>query len=195
MNPTALLRWVGRSLPIVCCVWLQPGTAHEAIPASYQRIAAEHHLPPAVLYSVAMTESGRTLPNGQVRPWPWTLNVAGLPKRYPTRLAAWQGLTAYLKQGIDLIDIGLMQVNWRYHRQQLGSPWQALEPFNNTRTGAKILQSHYQQTGTWPSAIGRYHSPGAKPAQRHRAKQYAQRVIKQMARVQGGPNVLGSEGY
>jgi Transglycosylase SLT domain len=171
-------------IAVLCCALAQPSAAKETIPPHYQHIAAEHKLPPSVLYSVAITESGQKLRSGKLRPWPWTLNVAGKPIRYPTRLAAWQGLTTYLQQGIDLIDVGIMQVNWRYHRQQLGSPWQALEPFHNTRTGARILKREYQKTGTWKTAIGRYRSPGTKPKQQQRAQRYAQRVFKRMTHLQ-----------
>jgi hypothetical protein len=36
-----------------------------------------------------------------------------------------------------------MQVNWRYHQDKLGSPWQALDPYHNLRVGAEILQDCY----------------------------------------------------
>lgn len=173
----------GAVIAIVLCHGSPASWAQDSIPTNYHYIAAEHRLPAEVLYSVALTESGQKLRNGKLRPWPWTLNVAGKALRYPTRRAAWQGLTAYLRQGIDLIDIGIMQVNWRYHRKQLGSPWQALEPFHNTHTGARILKREYQKTGTWKTAIGHYHSPGSKPIQQERAQHYAQRVIKRMAQL------------
>jgi hypothetical protein len=172
-------------IAVMLCSWIPTSWAKDSIPANYRHIAAEHRLPAEVLYSVAITESGQKLRSGKLRPWPWTLNVAGKAKRYPTRLAAWQGLTDYLQQGIDLIDVGIMQVNWRYHREQLVSPWQALEPFHNTRTGARILNREFQKTGTWKTAIGRYHSPGSQPKQQQRAEHYAQRVVTRMAKLRG----------
>jgi hypothetical protein len=174
----------GVMIAALLCSGIPASWAKDSIPANFQLIAAEHRLPAEVLYSVAVTESGQKLRSGKLRPWPWTLNVAGKAQRYPTRLTAWQGLTEYLQQGVDLIDVGIMQVNWRYHREQLGTPWQALEPFNNTRTGARILKREYQKTGAWKTAIGRYHSPGANPKQQQRARQYAQRVVKRMAQLQ-----------
>ncbi|MBD9357348.1 transglycosylase SLT domain-containing protein [Methylomonas albis] len=180
---SALPSPIGAMIAALLCSWTPASWAKDGIPANFQLIAGEHRLPAEVLYSVAVTESGQKLRSGKLRPWPWTLNVAGKAQRYPTRLAAWQGLTEYLQQGVDLIDIGIMQVNWRYHREQLGSPWQALEPFHNTRTGARILKLEYQKTGTWKTAIGRYHSPGSKTKQQERAKHYAQRVVKRMAQL------------
>lgn len=172
---------------IVLSVGIIPVTpADPSIPPSYRLIAQEHQIPSAVLYGVALTESQLKLSNQTIRPWPWTLNVAGVPRRYPTRIAAWKSLNDYLEQGIDLIDVGIMQVNWHYHHQQLGTPWEALEPFNNTRAGAKILKAEYQTAGDWPVAIGRYHSPGQKPAQKLRAQRYARKVLQHIQRIQGG---------
>ncbi|WP_431064481.1 transglycosylase SLT domain-containing protein [Methylotuvimicrobium sp.] len=148
----------------------------EPIPSSYQQIAHEYDIPPGVLYSVALQESRMRLRSRQIRPWPWTLNVAGVPRRYPTRIAAYKGLTFYLERGIRSIDVGLMQVNWRYHQDKLGTPWQALDPHHNVRTGAKILASEYHETQDWFEAIGRYHSPGPSVQQKRRAKKYARSV-------------------
>lgn len=155
----------------------------ETIPSSYQQIANEFDIPPSVLYSVALQESKKKLSSRQIRPWPWTLNIAGVPRRYPTRIAAWQGLTFFLQKGVRLIDIGLMQVNWRYHKDRLGSPWQALDPYHNVRTAAKILAALYRETGSWFDAIGRYHSPGSSPKQKQRAKQYASAVYRHINKL------------
>ncbi len=174
----------GQLVSLLLFVLITAVQAKDSIPPTYLAIAQAHTIPPAVLYAIALVESGQKLASGQVRPWPWTLNVAGVPRRYPTRLAAWKGLKHYLAQGVDFIDVGIMQVNWHYHHKKLGTPWEALEPFNNTRTGAKILQAEYNKTGAWHTAIGRYHSPGQKPAQRLRAKHYAQRVMQQIKRIQ-----------
>ncbi len=155
----------------------------ESIPSAYQGIAIEYGIPSSILYGIAYAESGKKIRPGVYRPWPWTLNVAGVPRRYPTRKLAYQGLMHFLKKGIKSIDIGLMQVNWRYHHKKLGTPWQALEPFNNTRTGARILRDEYQIVGDWTKAIGRYHSPGQKPAQKKRALRYCKRVMKHIDRI------------
>lgn len=155
----------------------------DPIPSNYQQIALEHNIPAAVLYGIALAESGQRLNKGVFKPWPWTLNVAGVPRRYPSRKAAYQGLVYYLHQGIKSIDIGFMQVNWRYHRKTLGTPWQALDPFHNIRTAAAILEQGYQNTGDWKTAMGRYHSPGQTSDQKKRALNYANRVMKHIQRI------------
>jgi Transglycosylase SLT domain len=167
---------------LLCLLYSGNGSA-ETIPPCYQQIARHYRIPAAVLYGVALTESGLKLKSGRIRPWPWTLNVRGIPKRYATRKAAYRGLLTFFKRGIRSIDIGLMQVNWRYHRRKLRSPWQALDPLYNVKTAANILIEQYRKTGHWAKAIGRYHSPGQKPAQKKRAVRYAQRVMERISRL------------
>ena len=65
----------------------------------------------------------------------------------------------FLDQGKRSIDIGLMQVNWRWHRDTLGDSWQALDPDHNLRVGAKILASCYRDHRDRWDAVGCYHAP------------------------------------
>ena len=160
----------------------------EIIPSMYHKIAIENNIPTVILYAVALAESATKIKKskikpGHYKPWPWTLNVSGVPRRYQTRKAAYKGLMYFLQQGVKSVDIGIMQINWRYHHKELGTPWQALEPIHNTRTGARILRDEYKITGEWKQAIGRYHSPGQKPMQKKRALNYASRVMKHIHRV------------
>lgn len=170
-----------------------PFTALCAIPSAYHQVATKFKIPETLLYAVAQTESGMTLRtkySKRFRPWPWTLNVAGTPRRYSTRLAAFKALNFYLNQGIRSIDIGLMQVNWRFHRQKLGSSWQSLDPYHNLRTGAQILKTAYRECQQWRKAVGRYHSPGNTAAQRKRAKRYTARVFSKLQRLPSATNAL-----
>ncbi|MCK4842445.1 MAG: transglycosylase SLT domain-containing protein [Methylococcales bacterium] len=155
----------------------------ETIPSNYHKIAIENNIPTVILYAVALAESATKIKPRHYKPWPWTLNVAGIPRRYSTRKSAYKGLIYFLQQGVKSIDIGIMQINWRYHHKKLGTPWQALEPIHNIQTGASILNGEYKITGEWKQAIGRYHSPGQKPKQKKRALNYANRVMKHIHRV------------
>lgn len=141
------------------------------VPPGYRHIAEVEGVPASVLYAVAMTESGVTLESGRQHPWPWSLNVEGRSLRYRTRLETWRALTEFLAKGVTRVDVGLMQVNWAYHRQALGDPWAALDPYYNLRVGAAILRAQFQTTGDWWEAIGRYHAPNhAERAHRYRAR-------------------------
>ena len=156
------------------------GLSQDAVPVGYRTVAAERGIPDDVLYAVALTESGKSMKTaGEYRPWPWTLNVAGRGYFFESRLSAWQALTAWLEQGERVIDIGLMQVNWRYHEERLGTPWQALEPYHNLRVGAGILQACYSQRQDWWESVGCYHAP----ANPDRADRYRRRVRSRWQRI------------
>ena len=153
----------------------------ESVPVGYRSIASERSIPSAVLYAVALTESGKQVASkGVYRPWPWTLNVAGRGYFFDSRLAAWQALTGWLKDGKRSVDIGLMQVNWRYHKERLGTPWQALDPYHNLRVGAEILQECYTTRQDWWASVGCYHAP----SNPERADQYRQRVLSRWQRIE-----------
>jgi hypothetical protein len=156
------------------------GWSDESVPVGYRTIAAERGIPYTVLYAIALTESGKQVRAINVyRPWPWTLNIAGRGYFFDSRLAAWQALTVSLQAGQLSVDIGLMQVNWRYHQKRLGTPWQALDPYFNLRVGAGILQECYTTRQDWWASVGCYHSP----ADAQRAEQYRRRVVSRWQRL------------
>lgn len=149
-------------------LWAQGSAA--AVPPGYRLVAEAQGVPASVLYAVALAESGITLESGR-RPWPWSLNVEGRAHRYATRAHAWQALRGFLSRGITRIDVGPMQVSWLYHREALGDPWGALDPYHNLRVGAAILRAEHRRTGDWWRAVGRYHAPNnPKRASRYRSR-------------------------
>jgi Transglycosylase SLT domain len=153
--------------------------ASAEVPQGYQRIAEIVGVPSSVLYAIAMTESGAALASGGRHPWPWSLNVEGRSLRYRTRVETWHALTGFLTQGVTRIDIGLMQVNWAYHRDALGDPWTALDPYHNLHVGAVILREEFRATGDWWQAVGRYHAPN----HIERADRYRARVVNWYRRI------------
>jgi hypothetical protein len=156
------------------------GWSDPSVPAGYQAVAAERGMPATLLYAVALTESGKQVdPREGYRPWPWTLNVAGRGYYFTSRSAAWYALTGWLEAGERSIDIGLMQVSWRYHQHRLGTPWQALEPYHNLRVGAGILHDCYTKAGDWWASVGCYHAP----SHVERAERYRRRVVSWWQRI------------
>lgn len=132
----------------------------------------EKRVPPLILFGVALQESGmmfNTKRSGNLLPWPWTLNVKGAPMRFENRAAAEHQLVSILAKGIMLVDIGSMQVCWRYHKERFTHEREALDPYSNLRAGADILVEEFRASGDWFTAVGRYHSPQNSV----RAKQYA----------------------
>ncbi len=180
INPTS---WILLFLSILLVGWEAQATN---IPPKYQQIAYQYQIPGVILYAVALAESGMVLKSGKFRAWPWTLNVAGKPKRYSTRKEAWKAIQYYMAQGVRSIDIGLLQVNWLWNGDKLGNTWSALDPVFNAKTGAKLLHEAFVIKGNWPEAVGHYHSPGKKWKQQYRAKKYSKRVMKHYKRITKG---------
>ena len=170
--------WLGAVLGII---WSTGGWCGENVPSGYRAIAAEYEIPYTILYAIALAESGRGLNGDRIRrPWPWTLNVAGRGYFYPSREAAWDALNSFITRGERSIDIGLMQVNWRFHKDKLGNTRQALDPYHNLRVGAGILQSCFDKRRDWWASVGCYHSP----ANVVRAQRYRLRVVAHWQRLE-----------
>ena len=86
--------------------------------------------------------------------------------------AATVALQEALATGRMSVDVGLMQVNWRYHRSALGEADEALDPYRNLHAAAAILTACYRSRRDWWAAVGCYHAPN----DAHRAERYRERV-------------------
>ena len=63
---------------VVCLLFWSAVVCAQSVPTGYQQVASEYDLPPALLYAVALTESGQSsLSEGRYRPWPWALAGTG----------------------------------------------------------------------------------------------------------------------
>jgi hypothetical protein len=169
---TGLVRVQTVLLLLVAIVSANAPRADAIVPSAYRIAAAKHEIPPRLLYAVALAESGRGIETIR-RPWPWTLNIAGQGHYFDSRVAAWQALDEALRAGQDRVDVGLMQINWRYHRHSLGNAWMALEPYHNLAVGADILSRCYRERREWWASVGCYHAP----SNAKRARQYRDRVV------------------
>ena len=161
-------------LPILALVAMAPAvSAAGSVPEGYRQVAQVHGIPSTLFYAVALAESGKRIDGPRTfRPWPWTLNVHGDGRFYPSRRAAIAALKEALGSGRSSVDIGLMQVNWRYHSAALGHAEGALDPYRNLNVGATILAACYQSRNDWWAAVGCYHAPN----DAERAMRYRQRV-------------------
>ncbi|MBP0714265.1 transglycosylase SLT domain-containing protein [Burkholderia sola] len=146
-----------------------PGAAAEIPPPAYQLAAHAAGVPSPVLYAVALQESGTRI-RGQLRPWPWTLNVAGSSLRYRTRQTACTGLKEALhRTSAKRIDVGLGQINVGHQAHRGVPPCELLDPYRNLALAATILREQHTPGEDWIHAIGRYHRPaGGAPAARYR---------------------------
>ncbi len=158
---------------LAVCLMTGPCVVASEIPTAYYQVARANDIPADIFYAIALTESGRSVGTDQVfRPWPWTLNIHGKGIFFRNRHSAWRATQAAIAQHQTLVDIGLMQVNWRYHRDRLIDPWRALDPHQNLQVAAEILLDCYERLTDWWASVGCYHAP----ANPDRARRYRERV-------------------
>jgi len=123
------------------------------------QIAKQHHLDPYILYAVALKESANDADAALVKPWPWALNKSGKSLMPATQREAHALLKQSLDDGNRLIDVGLMQINLRWHGHRVSAPAQLLDPITNVQIGAELLATAIQSAPhDLALGIGRYYS-------------------------------------
>ena len=148
--------------------------ALENVPVAYLIVAKSHQVPVDILYAVAMAESGKPY-QGEQNPWPWALNIDGRSVFCESQQEAIHRVIQAIRQE-QSVDIGLMQINWRWHRQRFSSISESLIPIINLSAGATILYEQFEQTDDWWEAVGRYHDPGQDADSLNNAQRYRKRV-------------------
>lgn len=148
-----------------------PAKAQDIPPPAYQIAATLSDVPSTVLYAIALQESGRSLNNGTLRPWPWTLNVAGKSFYSESYNDACTHLTVTLRTtSARRVDVGLGQINVGYHRHRVKEPCDLLNPYLNLAIAGQILAEQHRPGQDWLIAMGKYHSPAnGAAAARYRA--------------------------
>jgi len=177
---TSALSRANRWLPLLGG-WLVGAVSAQDIPPAYQLAAQRAGVPASVLYALALQESGRRL-HGRLVPWPWTLNVAGTPRRFSHRNTACAALRQALREVPPTrIDAGLGQINLGYQRHRYREPCELLEPYRNLAVAATILREQHAPGQNWLITVGRYHRPAGGTS----AARYRQGVERHLARVLG----------
>ncbi len=117
-----------------------------------------YNIPPHLLKSVSLVESGRTIKPGQRVAWPWTINVNGKGYVYESKQQAINAVRKFQKQGETSIDVGCMQVNLKHHPTAFRHLEDAFDPQLNVAYAAQFLNSLKRQLGNWRTAVAHYHS-------------------------------------
>lgn len=134
--------------------------------------AVKWGVPPGILHSVGLTETGR---KGAL--YPYALNIEGRAVFASSRQEALEEFARARARGYELIDLGCMQINYRYHGQEFASVSDMLDPHQNVEYAARFLARLHRRHETWTMAVARYHAgPDNNPAQ----KRYICRVIRNL---------------
>jgi len=131
--------------------------------------AAETGVPEAWLQAIALVESGRLL--GKRRSaWPWAVNDHGEGHWFARKHEAVRHVERQVAAGRASVDVGCFQVNWRWHGMAFESVVVAFDPLTNARYAAGFLRRLHGESGSWPHAVGRYHSATPSLATAYRAR-------------------------
>lgn len=142
-----------------CAAWPQNVAAAINAPQPWARAADHAGVCWTVLYGIALRES-RTQGVTVTRPWPWTVNSPEGAKYFESRAAAKNHIEKLIQDGQKNIDVGLMQINWRYHGHRVD--WlvdELLDPTRNVMVAAEYLAETMRETdGDLEKAVGWYHN-------------------------------------
>lgn len=112
-------------------------------------VEKQNNIPSGLLLSIASVESGLK---------PFAMNVNGkaiFPKSYNEAVRVAKEALAV---GATNIDLGVMQVNYRWHNEQFSSLEAMLHPKTNIKYAGALLAGLYKQHGSWHKAVRFYHS-------------------------------------
>ncbi|SDW86530.1 hypothetical protein SAMN05444336_102568 [Albimonas donghaensis] len=137
--------------------------------AAARRAAAAEDVPLRLLRGISLAETGRKR-DGRFQPWPWTVNMEGEGRWFdaPGPLLEW--VRARQAAGARSFDLGCFQVNHLWHGEAFEGLEQMLDPEANARYAARFLRALRDETGSWETAVGYYHSRTPDLAAGYRAR-------------------------
>lgn len=126
-------------------------------------VERKNRIPRGLLNAIVAVESGFN---------PHAVNITGKSFVANNKLEAVKTIKDALNQGISNIDIGIAQINYRWHKDNFKNVEEMLSPTTNIEYAAKLLSSLFKRYGTWEDAIRYYHSANS---DYHR--QYSRKVV------------------
>jgi hypothetical protein len=126
-------------------------------------VEKDNSIPRGLLLAIAKTESNVN---------PYAINVNGKAVVASSMQEAVLVAKRALARGITNVDIGVMQVNYRWHKERFRSIEKMLDPKINIQYAGNLLLSLFRQHGTWYKAISYYHS-----ANHEHHRKYSKKVV------------------
>jgi soluble lytic murein transglycosylase-like protein len=123
----------------------------------------ENHIPSGLLLAVVTVES---------KLQPFALNIAGRSLFFKNKDTALQAIKQALSKNITNIDIGIAQVNYKWHQHNFTSLEDMISPEVNIKYAAELLAKLKQDYGDWHTAVRHYHSSNP---QHHR--KYSRKIV------------------
>lgn len=125
------------------------------------RAEIQNKIPRGLLSAIAKVESDHK---------EYAINVGGRSVYTDSFTTAVSIAKSKINAGITNIDLGVMQLNYRWHGDQFASLEEMLTPEKNINYAASLLKSLYDQHRNWQKAIRHYHSSNLEHSRKYSRK-------------------------
>ena len=118
-------------------------------------------IPKGLLLGIGKAEAIRKINNKYII-WPWTINHAGKSMFFDTKKQMRNYVFKNLKRNDFNIDVGCMQINMKWHKNNFKKIADMFEVSPNISYAASFLLQLKNKHGSWDKAIKHYHSSDPK---------------------------------
>lgn len=126
-------------------------------------VEQRNEIPRGLLSAIVGVESGFN---------PTAINIEGKSVITNNKYEAIKIIKNAVNQGVTNIDVGIAQINYRWHKDNFKNIEEMINPTANIEYAGKLLSSLFKQHGTWHKAIRHYHS-----ANPNHHKRYSRKVV------------------
>jgi len=125
------------------------------------RAEIQNKIPKGLLVAIAKVESGHR---------EYAINVGGRSIYTDSLATAVSIAKSKINAGTTNIDLGVMQLNYRWHGDQFASLEEMLTPEKNIKYAASLLKTLYDLHRNWQKAIRHYHSANIEHSRKYSRK-------------------------
>ena len=126
-----------------------------------ESIELQTDIPKGLLLAMGKAEAIRKINNKSII-WPWTVNHAGKSMFFDTKKQMRNYVFKNLKRNDFNIDVGCMQINIKWHKNNFKKIADMFEVSPNISYAASFLLQLKNKHGSWDKAIKHYHSSDPK---------------------------------
>lgn len=147
-GPRRLIRRLGCALALLRAVLLPAEAEADPCGVAIESAAKLTGVPVSLLRAIGEVESGVQVSDKRFS-WPWAVND-GRSLFFRSREAAAAHIQTLVAAGKTNVDVGCMQVNWRWHAEALEAPAELLDPMTNALYAARYLSGLRKELGSCP---------------------------------------------
>ena len=126
-----------------------------------ESVELQTDIPKGLLLGIGKAEAIRKINNKYII-WPWTINHAGKSLFFENKEQMKNYVFKHLKRNDFNIDVGCMQINIKWHKNNFKKISDMFEVNPNISYAASFLKQLKNKHGSWDKAIKHYHSSDPK---------------------------------